>query len=88
FLTVLTRHDSGVKNVASLAKHRLGVVQGTLQESYAVEHFTQTDLVRFPDNNSAVSALNNGTLDAIFLDYEAAKSYADRFKLVSAADIP
>ncbi|MGC1026952.1 ABC transporter substrate-binding protein [Pantoea agglomerans] len=88
FLTVLTGHDSGVKNVASLAKHRLGVVQGTLQESYAVEHFTQTDLVRFPDNNSAVSALNNGTLDAIFLDYEAAKSYAHRFKLASAADIP
>ena len=76
FLTVLTRSDSGVKNVASLAKRRLGVVQGTLQENYAVEHFTQTDIVRFPDNNSAVSALNNGTLDAIFLDYEAAKSYA------------
>ncbi|MDO6407472.1 ABC transporter substrate-binding protein [Pantoea phytobeneficialis] len=88
YLTVLTRSDSGVKDVASLAKHRLGVIQGTLQESYAVQHFTQTDIVRFPDNNTAVSALNNGTLDAVFLDYEAAKSYAERFKLVSAADIP
>jgi len=88
YLTVLTRSDSEVKNVDSLAKKRLGVVQGTLQENYAVKHFTQTDVVRFPDNNTAVSALNNGTLDAIFLDYEAAKSYTDRFKLVNAANIP
>ncbi len=39
------------------------------------KNFTGTDLVKFPDNNSAVSALNNGTVDAHFLDYEAAKDY-------------
>ncbi len=72
----------------TLARHRLAVVQGTLQENYAVQHFTQTDLVRFPDNNAAISALNNGTVDADFLDYEAAKDYAARFNLVHAADIP
>ncbi|EIC85125.1 ABC transporter substrate-binding protein [Serratia sp. M24T3] len=88
YLTVLTRKDSGVTDVKTLAKHRLAVVQGTLQENYAVEHFTQTDLVRFPDNNAAISALNNGTVDADFLDYEAAKDYAARYGLVHAADIP
>lgn len=88
YLTVLTRKDSGVTDVKTLAKHRLAVVQGTLQENYAVQHFTQTDLVRFPDNNSAISALNNGTVDADFLDYEAAKDYAAHFNLVHAADIP
>jgi len=88
YLTVLTRKDSGVSDVNSLAKHRLAVVQGTLQESYAMQHFTQTDLVRFPDNNAAISALNNGTVDADFLDYEAAKDYATRFNLIHAADIP
>jgi len=88
YLTVLTRSDSGVKNIETLAHKRMGVIQGTLQESYALKHFRQTDLVRFPDNNAAVSALNNGTLDAMFLDYEAAKDYATRFKLVTAADIP
>lgn len=88
YLTVLTRSDSGVKNVETLAHKRLGVIQGTLQETYALQHFKQTDLVRFPDNNAAVSALNNGTLDATFLDYEAAKDYAARFNLVMAANIP
>lgn len=88
YLTVLTRSDSGVKNIDTLAHKRLGVIQGTLQENYALQHFKQTDLVRFPDNNTAVSALNNGTIDAMFLDYEAAKDYVTRFKLVTAADIP
>lgn len=88
YLTLLTRSDSGVKGVDSLAKKRIGVVQGTLQESYALKHFTRSDVVRFPDNNTAVSSLNNGTLDAIFLDYEAAKSYSQRFGLINAANIP
>jgi polar amino acid transport system substrate-binding protein len=44
--------------------------------------------VRFPDNNAAVSALNSGTIDAHFLDYEAAKDYVSKFGLVDAADIP
>ena len=30
----------------------------------------------------------DGTLDAMFLDYEAAKDYATRFRLVTAANIP
>ena len=52
-------------------------MQGTLQENYATEHFPDAELVRFPDNNSAVSALNTGTIDAHFLDYEAAKPYGN-----------
>jgi polar amino acid transport system substrate-binding protein len=64
-------------------------VQGSLQESYAQHNFPATDLVRFPDNNSAVAALTSGTIDAHFLDYEAAKSYiAADPALRSAADIP
>lgn len=88
YLTVMATPDSGITDEASLAGKRLGVVQGTLQEAYAVKHFTDTELVRFPDNNSAISAVNSGTIDAHFLDYEAAKEYADQFGLVNAIDIP
>lgn len=88
YLTVITTKDSGIKNVDGLASKRLGVVQGTLQEAYAVKNFTTTNLVRFPDNNTAISAVNSGTVDAHFLDYENAKTYAQQFGLVSAADIP
>jgi len=88
YLTVLTTKTSGITGVDGLAGKRLGVVQGSLQEAYAMKNFTGSSLVRFPDNNSAVSALNSGTIDAHFLDYEAAKDYVTRYGLKDAADIP
>ncbi|OLP46212.1 amino acid ABC transporter substrate-binding protein [Rhizobium oryziradicis] len=84
YLSVLTP-DAKITDAASLKGKRLGVVQGTLQEIYATKNFKDTDLVKFPDNNSAVSALNNGTIDAHFLDYEAAKDYTARFKALKIA---
>ena len=88
YLTVITTKTSGIKNVDGLAGKRLGVVQGTLQEAYAVKNFPSANLVRFPDNNSAIAAVNSGTADAHFLDYESAKAYEKQHGLVSAADIP
>ncbi len=88
YLSVLTA-DAAIKDADGLKGKRLGVVQGTLQEVYAAKNFTGTDLVKFPDNNSAVSALNNGTVDAHFLDYEAAKQYGERYPgLKIAVNIP
>jgi len=88
YLSVLTS-DKAISSVDGLKGKRLGVVQGTLQEIYAAKNFKGTDLVKFPDNNSAVSALNNGTIDAHFLDYEAAKQYGERFpELKIAVNIP
>jgi polar amino acid transport system substrate-binding protein len=88
YLTVITTKTSGIKDANGLAGKRLGVVQGTLQEAYAAKNFTSANLVRFPDNNSAISAVNSGSVDAHFLDYESAKTYEKQHGLVSAADIP
>ncbi len=88
YLTVITTKNSGIKSAKDLAGKRLGVVQGSLQEAYAVKNFPDASLVRFPDNNTAISAVNSGSVDAHFLDYEAAKTYEQQFGLVSAADIP
>lgn len=88
FLSVLTP-EAAIKDATGLKDKRLGVVQGTLQEIYAEKNFTGTDLVKFPDNNSAVSALNNGTVDAHFLDFEAAKDYSTRYPALKiAVNIP
>lgn len=88
YLSVLTS-DASIKDAAGLKGKRLGVVQGTLQEIYATKNFAGTDLVKFPDNNSAVAALNNGTIDAHFLDYEAAKQYGERYPALKiAVNIP
>jgi polar amino acid transport system substrate-binding protein len=84
YLSVITA-DEKIKTDADLASKRLGVVQGTLQEIYATKTFTKSDLVKFPDNNAAISALNNGTIDAHFFDYEAAKQQAERYKTLRIA---
>ncbi|MDQ0851885.1 polar amino acid transport system substrate-binding protein [Arthrobacter sp. B3I9] len=88
YLTVITGKDSGIKDANGLSGKRLGVVQGSLQEAYAVKNFSSASLVRFPDNNTAIAAVNSGAVDAHFLDYEAAKAYEAQYGLVSAADIP
>lgn len=88
YLTVLSSADDISEDVSTLANKRLGVVQGTLQEIYAKKTFTDTDIVQFPDNNTGVAALNNGTVDAHFLDYEAAKTYAERYALDLKVNIP
>jgi polar amino acid transport system substrate-binding protein len=88
YLSVITANEK-IKTEADLTGKRLGVVQGTLQEIFATKNFTKTDLVKFPDNNAAVSALNNGTIDAHFFDYEAAKQQAERYKTLRiAVNIP
>lgn len=88
YLSVLSGKDDITDDPATLAGKRLGVVQGTLQEIYAKKTFTDTDIVQFPDNNTGVAALNNGTIDAHFLDYEAAKSYGERYGLDIKVNIP
>jgi polar amino acid transport system substrate-binding protein len=88
YLTVITPKGAGVNDASDLAGQRLGVVQGTLQEAYAAKNFADTELVRFPDNNSGISALNSGTIDAHFADYEAAKQYGEQYGLDLAINVP
>jgi len=89
YLSILARDGSGVTGPDSLAGHRLGVLQGSLQEQYALKHFPKAQLVRFPDNNSAVAAVGSGNVDAHFLDIAAAQGYAkQRAKLKIVANIP
>jgi polar amino acid transport system substrate-binding protein len=89
YLSILARDGSGVTNADSLAGKRLGVLQGSLQEQYALKHFPKAQLVRFPDNNSAVAALGSGSIDAHFLDIAAAQDYAkQRANLKIVANIP
>ena len=77
YISVLAAEGSGITDdESSLDGTRLGIVQGTIQDSYAQENFTGAELVRFPDNNSAVAALGSGTIDAHFLDFPVAEEYA------------
>ena len=77
FLSIISADPKLTTNESTAGK-RIGVIQGTLQEIYAEKNL-KGDIVKFPDNNSAVAALNNGTIDGHFTDYELAKDYVKRY---------
>lgn len=88
YLAILT-NEKDLKDVSNLKGKRVGVVQGTLTDIYATKNFTDADIVRFPDNNAAVAALNNGTIAAHFLDRDPALQYIDRYPTLGIGfDIP
>ena len=88
YLTVITA-DAGIQTPENVDGKRLGVVQGTLQEIYAEKNYPKAQIVKFPDNNTAISGLNSGSIDAHFLDYEAAKQYASQYSnLRLAINVP
>jgi polar amino acid transport system substrate-binding protein len=62
-------------DVDSLAGVRLGLIQGTIQDSYAQENGFDSEIVRFPDNNSGVAALKAGSIDGFFMDAPLAETY-------------
>jgi polar amino acid transport system substrate-binding protein len=79
YLGVLTKKDSGItKDNASTNGKRLGLLQGSIQESYAKKFLPGATLVMFPDNNSGVSAMESGRIDAYFLDYVVGTDYIDQ----------
>ena len=94
YLGVLTKKTSGLTSAASTAGKRIGLLQGSIQESYAKKDFPSATVVRFPDNNSGVAALESGTVDGYFLDYVAGvpytKQHADLIQPISlpAFDLP
>jgi polar amino acid transport system substrate-binding protein len=89
YLGVLTKKTSGLTNAASTAGKRIGLLQGSIQESYAKKDFPQATIVRFPDNNSGVAALQSGTVDGYFLDYVAGIPYTKQHpELVQPITLP
>lgn len=76
YLGVLTNNDSGItKDPASTAGKRLGLLQGSIQESYAKKYMPNATVVTFPDNNSGVAALRTGRINGYFLDYVVGTQY-------------
>ncbi|MBD9626959.1 amino acid ABC transporter substrate-binding protein [Ensifer sp. ENS06] len=88
YLSVLSA-DASIKEVADLKGKRVGAVQGALSDIYSTKNFTDALIVRFPDNNTAIAALNNGTIDAHFQDHDPAVEYSKRYpNLQIRIDVP
>lgn len=90
YLGVLTKKNSGItKDPTSTAGKRIGLLQGSIQASYAAKDFPKATVVEFPDSNSGVAALESGTIDGYFLDYVAGQPYTKQHAdLVEPLSLP
>lgn len=86
-VAVLTAKTSGIdKQPSSLDGKRLGLVQGTLTDQYAQEHF-HAQIVRFPDTTSGYTALQTGSIDAFFTDEPIARAFAEKNDKMTLAQV-
>lgn len=67
---------SNISGPASLTGKRVAVKAATTDYTYAQSHFKNAQLVSFPDNASAFTALASGRADAMFLDLPVYQVYA------------
>jgi polar amino acid transport system substrate-binding protein len=76
YLGVLTKKDSGItKDPKSTDGKRIGILQGSIQESYAKRDLPGATRVLFADNNAGISALQSGRIDGYFLDFVVGVDY-------------
>ncbi|MFJ3381571.1 ABC transporter substrate-binding protein [Curtobacterium sp. NPDC090217] len=79
YISIITPSGSTItKKASSLKGKRLGLMQGTLEDQYAQDHFPGVQIVRYPDNNAAKAAMQAGSIDAVFLDYPIGQDFVDK----------
>lgn len=71
YFALLTK-DGKVTDLASVNGKKIGVLQGSIQDTNSATLIPGAEIVRFPDTNSATQALNTDRVEGIFIDYETA----------------
>lgn len=74
-LGIAAQEDSPVKDENTLAGNRIGVVQGTVSDSWLAENAPTAAAVRFPNDAAALSALKSKGIDGAVFDLATADVY-------------
>ncbi len=75
-LGIEAKAGSGVTDENSLAGKRIGVVQGTVSDSWVAANAPKAQVVRFPNDAAALSALKSAAVDGAVFDQVSAEDYA------------
>lgn len=67
---------SPVKDENTLGGHRIGVVQGTVSDTWLADNEPTAQAVRFPNDAAALSALKSKAVDGAVFDLATAETYA------------
>jgi polar amino acid transport system substrate-binding protein len=71
YFALLTK-DGKVTDLPSIEGKKIGVLQGSIQDTNSATLIPGAEVVRFPDTNSATQALKTDRVEGIFIDYETA----------------
>ncbi|MFL6124468.1 ABC transporter substrate-binding protein [Actinophytocola sp.] len=75
-LGIEAAEGSPVKDEKTLGGNRIGVVQGTVSDTWVAEHAPTAQLVRFPNDAAALSGLKTKAVDGAVFDLATADTYA------------
>ncbi|MBB4687513.1 ABC transporter substrate-binding protein [Amycolatopsis jiangsuensis] len=77
-LGIEAKPAAGVSDENSLAGKRVGVVQGTVSDTWLGANAPTAQAVRFPNDAAVVGALNSGGVAAAVFDQVSAEDYAKK----------
>ncbi len=75
-LGIEAAEGSPVKDENTLGGTRIGVVQGTVSDTWVADHDPTAQIVRFPNDAAALSALKTKAVDGAVFDLATAETYA------------
>ncbi len=75
-LGIEAREGTGITDERSLAGKRIGVVQGTVSDSWLAANAPTAQAVRFPQDAATLAALKTGAIDGAIFDQATAEDYA------------
>jgi len=86
-LSVGTLPDSTIgADVASVKDKRIGVVQGTIEDTYSQSYLPGAQIVRFPNINAGFLALRNKYIDGYFIDKTLLEALQGKYPDLKLAD--
>ncbi|MDY3005903.1 amino acid ABC transporter substrate-binding protein [Anaerococcus sp. AGMB00486] len=74
---VLVKKDSGYKSPEDLKGKKIGTQLGTTGEAVSKDEYGEENVQSFNKNSDAVVALNSGKIDAVVLDEQTVKKFAE-----------
>lgn len=90
-LSVATLPGSPITdNVSSVKDKRIGVVQGTIEDTYSDTYLPGAQIVRFPNTNAGFLSLRSKYIDGLFIDrtlVEGLKTKYPQMNIHDALDI-
>jgi len=75
-LGIEAKETAGITDENSLSGKRIGVVQGTVSDSWLGSNAPSAHAVRFPNDAAALAALKTGAVDGAVFDQATAEDYA------------